>query len=170
MDLVSHGDTVAHVQLIGRGAEKQALRELLDSVRAGRSRALVLRGEPGVGKSALLSYAMAHADDMHVVRVVAVESETHLGFAAAHQLLRPFLPGLDRLPEPQRKALSAAFGLVSGPQLIRSLLDWRRSRCSRTRHRRAPFSASSTIPSGSTVSQRTSSGSSHGDCWPIASG
>jgi len=108
------GDIVIYVQLFDRGAEKQALREMLDSVRRGRSSALVLRGEPGVGKSALLGYAVAHAHDMHVVQILAVESENHFGFAAAHQLLMPFLPALDRLPEPQRDALSVAFGLVSG--------------------------------------------------------
>jgi DNA-binding CsgD family transcriptional regulator len=106
---------VMDVQLIGRGAEKQALRQVLDSVRGGRSCALLLRGEPGVGKSALLGYAVTQARDMQVVRIQAVESESHLGFAAAHQLLMPFLPALGRLPEPQRQALGVAFGLVSGP-------------------------------------------------------
>ncbi|MGZ5418298.1 MAG: LuxR C-terminal-related transcriptional regulator [Nocardioides sp.] len=103
------------MRLIDRGVEKQALSEMLESVRGGRSRALVLRGEPGVGKSALLGYTVAHAEDMQVVRMVAVESENHLGFAAAHRLLMPFLPELHRLPEPQHRALSVAFGLVSGP-------------------------------------------------------
>ncbi|MGZ5367900.1 MAG: AAA family ATPase, partial [Aeromicrobium sp.] len=103
------------MRLIGRGVEKLALREMLESVRGGRSRALVLRGEPGVGKSALLGYAVAQAEDMQVVRMVAVESENPLGFAAVHRLLMPFLPALDRLPEPQRRALSVAIGLVSGP-------------------------------------------------------
>jgi DNA-binding CsgD family transcriptional regulator len=106
---------VIDVRLIDRGFEKQTLNEMLDSVRGGRSRALVLRGEPGVGKSALLGYAVALAEGMRVVRMVAVESENHLGFAAAHRLLMPFLPELDRLPEPQFRALSVAFGLVSGP-------------------------------------------------------
>jgi hypothetical protein len=96
-----------------RGAEKQALHEVLDSVRRGMSGALVLRGEPGVGKSALLE--MEHAGDLQIVRTVAVESEMTLAFAAVHQLLSPLLPGTNRLPEPQRRALSVAFGLVSGP-------------------------------------------------------
>jgi hypothetical protein len=106
---------VIGVWLIDRGAEKQALSEMLESVREAKSRALVLRGEPGVGKSALLGHVVAHAEDMQVVRILAVESEKHLGFAAAHQLLMQFLPALDRLPEPQCRALSVAFGLVSGP-------------------------------------------------------
>ena len=103
------------MRLIDRRAEKQALHEVLDSVRAGMSGALVLRGEPGVGKSALLDYAVERAADLQIVRTVAVESEMALGFAAVHQLLVPFLPGVDRLPEPQRRALGVAFGLVSGP-------------------------------------------------------
>jgi DNA-binding CsgD family transcriptional regulator len=103
------------VRLIDRGAEKHALSGVLDSTRRGMSGVLVLRGEPGVGKSALLGHAVEQAEDMQVVRIVAVESEKNLGFAAVHQLLVPFLPALDRLPEPQRRALGVAFGLVSGP-------------------------------------------------------
>jgi predicted ATPase len=110
------------VPLVDRGAEKQALSGLLDSVRRGMSGALVLRGEPGVGKSALLGHAVQHADGVQVVRMVAVESEKNLGFAAVHQLLVPFLPIVDRLPEPQRRALGVAFGLVSGPPADRFLV------------------------------------------------
>ena len=106
---------MAGVRLIDRGAEKQALSGVLESVRQGMSGALVLRGEPGVGKSALLDYAVELAGDMQVVRTVAVESEKGLGFAAVHQLLVPFLPAVERLPDPQRRALRVAFGLVSGP-------------------------------------------------------
>ena len=101
--------------LLDRSAEKQALHEVLDSVRAGMSGSLVLRGEPGVGKSALLGYAVERAADLQLVRMVAVESEKTLGFAAVHQLLVPFLPAVDRLPEPQRRALGVAFGSMSGP-------------------------------------------------------
>ena len=101
--------------MVDRSVEKKALDELLDSVRAGMSGALVLRGEPGIGKSALLDYAVERAADLQVVRTVAVESEKTLGFAALHQLLVPLLDGMDRLPEPQRQALGVAFGLVSGP-------------------------------------------------------
>jgi AAA ATPase domain len=98
-----------------RHAENQALHQVLDSVRAGMSGALVLRGEPGVGKSALLDYAVQRAAGLQIVRMVAVEAEMALGFAAVHQLLVPFLDGADRLPGPQRRALGVAFGLVSGP-------------------------------------------------------
>jgi predicted ATPase len=103
------------VLLIDRHAEKRALHEVLDSVRAGMSGALILRGEPGVGKSVLLDYAVERAEDLQIVRMVAVESEMAMGFAAVHQLLVPLLPVADRLPEPQRRALDVAFGLVSGP-------------------------------------------------------
>ena len=101
------------MRLINRHAEKQALHELLDSVRAGMSRVLILRGEPGIGKSALLDYAVHSATDLQVLRTAAVESEQSLGFAGVHQLLLPLLDGVDRLPMPQRRALGVAFGLVS---------------------------------------------------------
>src|SRR5689334_1825289 len=76
---------------------------------------LVLRGEPGVGKSVLLDHAVACATDLQILRMVPVESETTLGFAALHQLLVPLLPAVDGLPKPQRRALEVAFGLVHGP-------------------------------------------------------
>lgn len=103
------------MRVLDRRPEKQALVEVLDSVRAGMSGALVLRGEPGVGKSALLGFAVESAVDLQVIRIVAVESERSLGFAAVHQLLHPLLPAAEKLPEPQRRALGAAFGLASGP-------------------------------------------------------
>ncbi len=103
------------MRLVDRGAEKQALGELLDSLRRGMSGALVLRAEPGMGTSALLGWAAENARDMQVVRMVAVEAERNIGFAAVHQLLVPFLAAMDSLPEPQRRALNVAFGLESGP-------------------------------------------------------
>ena len=104
-----------HVRLIDRSAEKRAVDGVLGSVRAGVSRTLVLRGLPGVGKSALLDYAVESAADVQVVRTVAVEPEQGLGFAAVHQLLLPLLPALHRLPQPQRRALRVVLGSVSGP-------------------------------------------------------
>ncbi|MPV90258.1 AAA family ATPase, partial [Georgenia ruanii] len=103
------------VPLLDRGEEKRTLDQVLDRVRAGASGVLVLRGEPGVGKSALLDYAVERASDLRVAKTVAVESETALSFAAVHQLLLPFLSVADRLPEPQRRALGVAFGLQAGP-------------------------------------------------------
>jgi DNA-binding CsgD family transcriptional regulator len=102
------------VILQGRGQQCRALDELLADVRAGRSRALVVRGEPGIGKTALLRYAANTAPDFRVARVECVESEMELPFAALHQLCGRTLTRLDRLPGPQREALGVAFGLWPG--------------------------------------------------------
>jgi DNA-binding CsgD family transcriptional regulator len=88
--------------------------ELLAAVRGGQSRALVLRGEPGVGKTALVRYAVESASALRVVRAVGIESEVELPFAALHALCVPLLDRLDRLPAPQRDALGTAFGLGAG--------------------------------------------------------
>ncbi len=90
------------------------LDQLLEVVRGGRSGALVVRGEPGVGKSALLRHAIGSVSDLRVVQAVGVESEMELAFAGVHQLCLPILDHLERLPGPQREALSTAFGLSSG--------------------------------------------------------
>jgi DNA-binding CsgD family transcriptional regulator len=100
--------------LIGRESECATLDEVLASVRAGPSRALVLRGEAGVGKSALLAHLMASATGCTVARVAGVESEIELAFAGLHQLCAPFADRLDRLPGPQRDALGTAFGQRDG--------------------------------------------------------
>jgi predicted ATPase len=102
------------VTLRGRGAECAALEGMVDAVRAGESRALVVRGEAGVGKSALLDHLVEAATDLRVVRAVGVESEMELAFAALHQLCAPMLDRLDGLPAPQREALRIVFGLSSG--------------------------------------------------------
>ena len=81
---------------------------------AGSSAALVVSGEPGVGKTALLEYAIGSAPDLRILRAVGVESEIELAFAALHQLCGPVLDRLDRLPGPQRDALATAFGLRAG--------------------------------------------------------
>ncbi|WP_175507747.1 helix-turn-helix transcriptional regulator [Nocardioides terrae] len=96
--------------LRGREREQAALRRLLDAARAGRGEALLLRGEPGVGKSVLLDDAVASAADLTVLRTRGVESEAPLPFAALHRLLRPVLGRRDQIPAPQATALSAAFG------------------------------------------------------------
>src|SRR6266702_513300 len=85
---------------VGRGPQCSRLDGLLADVRAGRSRALVVRGEPGIGKTALLSYAADTASDFQVARARGVESEMELPFAALHQLCAPMLSRLDRLPAP----------------------------------------------------------------------
>jgi DNA-binding CsgD family transcriptional regulator len=101
-------------QLRGRRRECEVLDRLLDTVRAGESRALVVRGEPGVGKTALLDYLVEHASGCRVARAVGIESEMELAFAGLHQLCGPMLDRLQRLPGPQRQALRTAFGLSSG--------------------------------------------------------
>ena len=98
--------------LINRDEEKRALDLLVSAASEGHSGSLVLRGEPGIGKTMLLDYAVNRASGMQVARVTGVESEMELGFAAVHQLLIPFLPALSHLPAPQREALSSALGLA----------------------------------------------------------
>jgi hypothetical protein len=101
--------------LSGRRAERAKLDRLLDEARERRSGVLVVRGEAGIGKTALLEYAIASASDLRVLRAVGVESEMELAYAVLHQLLVPMLDGLARLLGPQRDALAVAFGLRDGP-------------------------------------------------------
>src|SRR3954452_16881584 len=100
--------------LLGRRSESETLDRLLETVRAGDSRALVIRGDPGVGKSALLEYVVEHATGCRVARAAGVQAEMELPFAGLHQLCAPMLDRLERLPGPQRDALGAAFGLSAG--------------------------------------------------------
>jgi predicted ATPase len=97
--------------LVGREAEQQAVDALLDSARDERSAVLVVRGEPGIGKSALLGYAAERADAMRVLRCVGIEAEHELPFAGIDQLVRPCLDLIERLPGPQAAALRGALGL-----------------------------------------------------------
>jgi DNA-binding CsgD family transcriptional regulator len=101
-------------ELRGRLDELGFLGRLIDAVRAGQSRALVLSGEAGVGKSALLDYVAGHASGCRVVRATGVQSEMELAFAGLQQLCKPLLDYLDRLPGPQCEALHIAFGLSAG--------------------------------------------------------
>jgi DNA-binding CsgD family transcriptional regulator len=101
--------------LRGRRDECAVLDRLLDEARGGRSGALVVEGEAGVGKTALLDYAIASASDLRVLGAVGVESEMELAFAALHQLCAPVLDRLERLPVPQRDALLTTFALRAGP-------------------------------------------------------
>jgi DNA-binding CsgD family transcriptional regulator len=101
-------------ELRGRGRERTTLDRLLDEVRAGQSRVLVLRGEAGVGKTALLDYLQERASGCRVVRAAGVESEMEIAFAGLHQLCAPMLGSLAHLPGPQREAVSTAFGLSAG--------------------------------------------------------
>jgi DNA-binding CsgD family transcriptional regulator len=97
--------------LYGRDVERARIWGLLEAARSSRSGALVLRGEAGIGKSALLEDARDRAADMHVLGARGIESESELPFAALHQLLRPALTHADRLPAPQSAALRSALGL-----------------------------------------------------------
>src|SRR5260221_6866489 len=101
--------------LRGRGSECGALDRLIEAVRAGASRVLVVRGEPGVGKTALLDYLAGHAPGCQMVRAAGVETEMEFAFAGLHQLCAPMLDHLGRLPVPQREALRTTFGISAGP-------------------------------------------------------
>jgi hypothetical protein len=100
--------------LIGRAAECDAVNSLVCEALAGRSRAVVLRGEAGIGKSALLRYLRERAEGWHVVRATGVESEMELPFSSLHQLCASMLDRRGGLPSPQRDALETVFGLSSG--------------------------------------------------------
>jgi DNA-binding CsgD family transcriptional regulator len=99
--------------LIGRREELEELKLLLQQVRGGLGGAVVLRGEAGIGKTALLNALIDTAGDLSVLRLEGAESEMQLGYAALHRLVRPYLRRLEHLPEPQRDALQSAFGLTS---------------------------------------------------------
>ena len=100
--------------LHGRHGECDLLDHLLASTRAGKSQVLVVRGEAGIGKTALLDYLAGRAAGCRVARASGAESEMGLAFAGLHQLCAPMLDRLDRLPGPQRDALATVFGLSSG--------------------------------------------------------
>jgi DNA-binding CsgD family transcriptional regulator len=102
--------------LRGRLAERAALDEVIAAVRQGESRTLVVRGDAGIGKTALLEHVSESVADFRVLRAAGVESEMELPFAVLHQLCAPMLDVLERLPEPQRDALSIVFGRSAGPR------------------------------------------------------
>ena len=102
------------MKLIDRHAECGVLDGLLEAIHAGESRALVVSGEPGVGKTALLEYLSEHASGCHLARAAGVQSEMELPFAGLHQLCAPMLGNLPHLPLPQRDALRTAFGMSAG--------------------------------------------------------
>jgi DNA-binding CsgD family transcriptional regulator len=109
-------------QLLDRGTETVVLDGVLTEVRDGLRGVLVLRGDAGIGKTVLLEWAAGQASDMQLARVAGVQAEMAMGFAGLHQLLVPFLGGLDGLPGPQRLALGSAFGLAEGPPPDRFLV------------------------------------------------
>ncbi|MRH92153.1 AAA family ATPase [Nocardia sp. SYP-A9097] len=101
-------------KLRGRRSEGERLDRLLAEARFGRSQVLVLRGEAGIGKSALLEHLVQSAAGFRIARAVGVESQMELAFAGLHQLCAPMMEHLERLPAPQRDALAVAFGLSTG--------------------------------------------------------
>ena len=110
----SAGGTHA-ARLVGRDAERSVLDRFVEAVRGGASRALVVRGEAGVGKTTLLGYLAGQANGCRVVSVAGVQSEMELAFAALHQVCAPMLDRLDAVPARQREALQITFGIDAGP-------------------------------------------------------
>jgi DNA-binding CsgD family transcriptional regulator len=112
----------ATAELVDRVSEREALDRLLAGVRAGQSGVLVLRGEAGVGKTALLDYVPGAAGGCRIASAAGVESEMELPFAGLHALCAPLLDRVEELPGPQRAALRTAFGLSDGPPPERFLV------------------------------------------------
>src|SRR5580700_4533001 len=108
--------------LTDRLSERGVLDRLVEAVRAGESRVLVIRGDPGVGKTALLDYLAGRVPGCRVAQAAGVQSEMELAFAGLHQLCAGLLDRLDRLPAPQQEALHTAFGLSAGPAPDRFLI------------------------------------------------
>jgi DNA-binding CsgD family transcriptional regulator len=106
--------TLASGVFLDRTSEREALDGLLARAREGESAVLVIRGEAGIGKTALLRYAARHAPGFRVAQVTSVEAEMELPFAGIHQLCAPLLDHLDALPQPQQDALNVALGLAAG--------------------------------------------------------
>src|SRR6195256_7101400 len=109
-------------QLLGREREREVVDRLLDGVRRGRGGVLVVHGEAGVGKTALLEYAVEAAREFRIARTSGIEAEMELPFAAVQQLCSPFFELMERLPQPQHDALGVAFGLNAGPAPNRFLV------------------------------------------------
>jgi DNA-binding CsgD family transcriptional regulator len=112
---------LARRQFVDRGTELEAVDELLAAARGGSSAVLVVRGDPGVGKTMLLEHAIGRASGFRVGRVGGVDSEFDLPYAALHQLLVPFLPEIESLPAPQRDSLASTLGLIEAERSDRFL-------------------------------------------------
>ena len=100
--------------LVGRTRERRTLDRSLDDVRHGESAVLVIRGEAGIGKTALIHYCARRATDCRVLQIAGVELELEMPFAALHQLCTPILGDVAALPDPQQRALRVAVGLADG--------------------------------------------------------
>ena len=120
--VTGHGDSGRTPGLRDREPERAVLNQFVASVRTGEGQALVVRGEPGVGKTALLDYLTAQSQDCRVVHVAGVQSEMELAYAGLHQLCGPMLDHAVGLPDPQQQALRAVLGLSAGPAPDRFLV------------------------------------------------
>ena len=109
-------------RLLGRRSEREILDRIVTDALAGQSRVIVVRGDAGIGKSALLGHLLEKVAGWHVATAVGVESEMELAYSGLHQLCGPMLDHLDRLPTPQREALATVFGQSSGPAPDRFLV------------------------------------------------
>src|SRR3954452_7381328 len=99
---------------LGRSVERDVLDRLLETARGGQSAVLLIRGEAGIGKTALVRYAARRAAGFRVAQIAGVEAEMELPFAGLHRLCAPMLVRLDALPVPQQNALRVSFGLAAG--------------------------------------------------------
>ena len=122
-------------RLIGRRHEQQLLAEIVDRARGGSSGMLVLRGEAGIGKTALLTELLSQTADLRTISLSGAESEMELAYAGVQQLCAPLLGRIDRLPEPQKKALRIALGLREGTVPDRLLVGLGRADIARRRRR-----------------------------------
>jgi hypothetical protein len=114
---------IRRVRLIGRTRECSLIDAMFADLRAGRSRALVLRGTVGAGKTALLEYAASAAEGLGVVRITGIESEMELAYAGVQQLIAGRIGELEALPAPQREALEAVLGLAPSTSTGRMLVS-----------------------------------------------
>lgn len=143
--------------LTGRHTDCGVLDQLVEAVKHGESRALVVHGEAGVGKTALLGYLAGHAPGCRVARAAGVQSEMQLAFARLHQLCAPMLERLGTLPLPQRDALRTTFGMSAGPPPDRFLIGLGTLSLLSQVARSSRWCAWSMTSSGSTIPQRR--------CW-----
>ena len=150
---------------LGRTRERERLDEMLAKAREGQSAVLVIRGEPGIGKTALLRYAARQASGLRVAQVAGVQAEMELPFAGDPSLCAPMLDGLEVLAEPQQNALRVALGLSSGDAPTGSWSPSRCSTCSPRPPRSARSCAWSMTRSGSTPPRCRRSDSSRGAWW-----
>src|SRR5580765_7125657 len=120
--MTAHSGRGPAAGLTGRLSERRVLDRFVAGVRAGEGRALVVRGEPGVGKTVLLDYLAGRASGCLVARAAGVQSEMELAFAGLHQLCAPLLDHAESLPGPQREALRTVLGLSAGPAPDRFLV------------------------------------------------